>query len=101
MFLSRAAGSIEPMESRIESARARANRVNNVMLGAAAALFVAAMVAARIAHPARASQPASGSTASTAASSGTQQTYEGSSGYFGSGSVGSAQSVPQLSTGGS
>ena len=49
------------MESRISAARARANRANNVILASAAALFVAAVGAARIAHPARASQPATSS----------------------------------------
>ena len=46
------------MESRISAAKARANRANNVILASAAALFVAAVVAARITHPVRGSQPA-------------------------------------------
>lgn len=92
------------MESRIEAAKARANRANNALMGVSAALFVAALVGARIAHPARASQPASSSTASTATSSSGDETYQesqGSDGYFGSGSTAPSQSTPQLSTGGS
>ena len=46
------------------SRKARANRANNVILVSAAALFVAAVGAARIAHPARASQPATTSSSS-------------------------------------
>jgi hypothetical protein len=95
------------MESRISAARARANRANNVLLGSAAALFVVALVGARIAHPARLSQPAtSSSTSSTpAASSSSVQSYDQSDDgyydYYGSGSTAPSQSTPQLSTGGS
>jgi hypothetical protein len=93
------------MESRISAARARANRANNVILAAAAALFVAAVLAARIGHPARASQPATSSTSSSQTSSATRSgdEYYGDSGdgYDDSGSVAPSQSTPQLSTGGS
>src|SRR5580765_4840556 len=96
------------MESRISAARARANRANNVLLGSAAVLFVAALVGARIAHPARLSQPASSSSSSStpAASSSSVQSYDDQSDdgyydYYGSGSTSPSQSTPQLSTGGS
>jgi hypothetical protein len=85
------------MESRISAARARANRANNVLLGAAAALFVAALVAARIAHPARASQPAT----SPSSVQSHDQADDGYYDYYGSGSTAPSQSTPQLSSGGS
>ena len=95
------------MESRITAARERANRANNVLLGSAAALFVAALVAARVAHPARVSHtPATSSTASSATSSSPSSDgyYDDSDDgyYYGSGSTVPSQSTqPQLSTGGS
>jgi hypothetical protein len=95
------------MESRITAAKARANRANNVLLGSAAALFVAALVAARVAHPARASHtPATSSTASSSTSSDGYYDDSGGDGYYdgyyGSGSTAPSQSAqPQLSTGGS
>ncbi len=92
------------MESRISAARARANRANNVILASAAALFVAALGAARITHPARPAQPATSSTSGTAsAPTSSDQLYDesGDDGYYGSGSIAPSQSVPQLSTGGS
>ena len=91
------------MESRISAARGRANRANNVLLGSAAALFVAALVAARVAHPARASHTATTSSSSSATSSSDQSYYDDQSGYdyYGSGSIAPSLSTPQLSTGGS
>jgi len=93
------------MESRISAARARANRANNVLIGSAAALFVAALVAARIAHPAQAKQPATSSTSASSTSSSDQSYYDQSDDgyydYYGSGSIAPSQSTPQLSTGGS
>ena len=100
------------MESRISAARGRVNRANNIVLGSAAALFVAALVGARIAHPARASQPATASSPSSSAATSSDdggsydqsQGYDDQSqdGYYGSGSIApSQQSAPQLSTGGS
>ena len=93
------------MESRISAARSRANRANNVILASAAALFLAAVGAARIAHPARATQPAASSSSGTASSStsSSDQVYgeSGDDGYYGSGAIAPSQSAPQLSTGGS
>jgi hypothetical protein len=94
------------MESRISAARARANRANNVILVSAAALFVAAVGAARLAHPARATPPATTSSTSSTASSSTSSPdglYDesGDDGYYGSGSIAPSQAAPQLSTGGS
>ena len=88
------------MQSRIGAARARANRAHTAMIATAAALFLAAMVAARIAHPARAAQPAT-SSASSSVSSSSDDTSQGSGDYFNSGSTAPSQSAPQLSTGGS
>jgi hypothetical protein len=93
------------MNSRISAAKARANRANNVILASAAALFVAAAVAARIAHPARSPQPASASTSTPSSSSatGSYGSYDDASqdDDYGRGSLAPSQSVPQLSTGGS
>ena len=94
------------MESRISAARARANRANNVILASAAALFVAALVGARIAHPARTSRPAttssnSGATSSSSSSDGLYGESDDGEDYYGSGSIAPSQSAPQLSTGGS
>jgi hypothetical protein len=94
------------MESRISAARARANRANNVVLASAAALFVAAFAAARLAHPARTSQPATSSSSSvpSASTSSSEPLYDdvsGDDGYYGSGTIVPSQSAPQLSTGGS
>jgi hypothetical protein len=93
------------MESRISAARARANRANNVILASAAALFVAAVVAARVAHPARTSQPATPSSSDATSTSTSSDYFSGEStdggDYDGSGSIAPSQSAPQLSTGGS
>jgi hypothetical protein len=94
------------MESRISAAKARANRANNVILASAAALFVAAVVAARVAHPARAPQPAttsssSGATSATTSSDDFTGDAEDGGDSYGSGSIAPSQSAPQLSTGGS
>jgi hypothetical protein len=94
------------MESRISAAKARANRANNAILVSAAALFVAAVGASRLAHPARATDPATTSSSSNAASSAASSSdglYDesGDDGYYGAGSIAPSQSAPQLSTGGS
>lgn len=95
------------MESRISAAKARANRANNVILVSAAALFVAAVGAARLAHPARATDPPTTSSTSSPASSTSTSSSDGlydesgDDGYYGSGSIAPSQAAPQLSTGGS
>jgi len=106
MYLSCLAASIGAMESRISAAKTRANRANNVILVSAASLFVAAVGAARLAHPARATQPSTTSSSSSAGSSSASSSdglYDesGDDGYYGSGSIAPSQSAPQLSTGGS
>ena len=77
----------------------RAASAKQAFVTAAVALFLAAMVAARLTHPAHASQSSTDS--SSTASSTDDYSYGNSGDDYQSGWIQPSQSSPQVSTGGS